>query len=1840
MSSAGGGIEAAGGTTNLYNTIVALNTLGTAPTQTPSDIDGTVDPSSANNLVDDTGSSGGLVTGTGGNLVGVLPGIAATLANNGGPTQTIALQAGSPAIDAGANSINGVTVPSIDQRGALRGPSGLNAGSAVDIGAYEASSSYAVSTTADTSDVGTLRTAVGWSDVSSNANPANILNPAPDTVVFSTTGTINLTGGTLALSNAGTAPVAKSIVGPGAGVLTVNGDGAFGVFSVAGGVTASMSGLTITGGLASGSGGGIDNTGSLTLTNIAVSGNAATTGAGIANESGGTLAVSYSSFANNVATGSGGALSNRSTLTLSADTFTGNQAATGAAIDNLLFGTLTATESTLSSNTATGSGGAIDNSGTLTLTDSAVTSNTATSGGGIHQESNGKLTVTNSTLAFNSAAAGGGVAAAGPITLVNVTIADNLGLIVSGANAPGAGLYVTPGGTAAIYDTIIAQNTTGSGQFAPANDIATSGTGSVSPASANNLIGTGGSGGLVAGGNTNNLVGVTAALLDPNGLANNGGPTQTIALLAGSPAIDAGTSAIPGIAIPATDQRGALRGLAGLDAGSAPDIGAYEASSSYLVTTTADSVDIGTIGTAVGWANVSKNVNPANASGLAPNTVVFNSTGLFSTPQTIDLTGGTLKLTNTTTPEAIAAAGSGLLTLSGGGAVGVLSVASGVTATFTGLTISGGSASTGGALDNAGTVKLNDDTLSGNTAGSGGAVANLPTGTLTVTNTTFSNNSATVAGGAIDNAGGLATVTNTTIAGNTAPLGAGIENTGGLTLVNDTIAYNNATGSSGGLDSAGGSAALYNTIVAQNTSGGTTLDDISGATPVTGSNNIVDDAGSSGGLVNATDGNQVGVAPGIAASSVTTPDGLANNGGPTQTIELTPGSAALNTGLATIPGTSVPTTDQRGAVRNPGKLNNGTTIDVGAYEASSSYLVTTAADNTLSGTLRAAIAWANSNPASSIVGGPNTILFDPTVFDTPQTINLSTTLGTLALTNTATPEQIQGPGSALLTINGGGGIGIFSVATGVTATLTGMTITDGVAESGGGILNQGTLTVSDSVLSNDSAVYSTIVTVPVGYGGAIYNFGGTLTVTGTTFSNNNATYGLGAAIDNSGTATVSDSTFTGGVAFEGGAIDNKAGTLSVTDSTFDSNTGVQGGAIYNNAMATITGSTLSNNTAFQGGAIANDLNANLTLLNSTIADNSAGQNGGGINQAGTLVALSTTIADNVVASGGAGGGIDASSGTTTLYNTLVALNTAGTGTSATLSDVGGTLAAASSNNLIASGTGGLTNDVSGNLVGVPKPDLGPLADNGGPTETVALLAGSPAIDAGASSFSITNGFITAPTTDQRGALRGSAGLNAGTAVDIGAYEASSSYEVTSAGDSGDVGTLRAAIGWADASSNANPANVTTPAPNTIDFGTVPTIALQSGTLALTNTTTPTAIVGPGATALSITAGDLSGVLSIASGVTASISGLTIFGGAATGAQGTGGSGGAIDNLGTLTLSAVALTGNSAIDGGAVSNETGGTLVLTDSTLSGNSATVGGAIYNAGTLTVTDSTIAENQASEAGGGIFNVGTFKAVSTTIADNTVGSGGPGGGIDIAAGTATFYDTIVAANTSATSPISFSDIAGTVAASSASNVVGSAGSGGLTTGTSGNQVINDANADLGPLAYNGGPTQTIALFAGSPALGTGTSSITGVTVPTIDQRGSTRPTSGPIDIGAYQSSGAVPLITITQPAPTVPASSGGSSSNTSTTTQPAVATVTVPIVSPASVSAVSPPAVTVTKTTKKTASKKAHPNGGSTSKFHKVVHAPKAATHKPAAKLHTAAAKPHTATARPSVVRHLPKK
>ena len=383
----------------------------------------------------------------------------------------------------------------------------------------------------------------------------------------------------------------------------------------------------------------------------------------------------------------------------------------------------------ISQNTASGGpGGGIDNFGTLSVEDSTIAYNSASTGGGISDIGTAVDNLSNSTIAGNfGQGGGGGIYTQGTLTSVNVTIANNT--INQGQ---GGGVYVDPSATAALYNTIVDSNTP----------------------SGSDLSGT------LSGTSSNNLIGDPNADLGP--LTNNGGTTLTIALGQGSDAIDTGANTIAGVTVPTTDQRGALRGALGINAGSLVDIGAYEASSSYQVATAADTTETGTLRTGVGWANVSFNDNPENIASPAPNTVQI----ITSLPITLSPALGTLQFSNTGTAEEIDNVGRGLAVISGNGAVGVLQVNQGVTVTLTDLEITAGMATTGGGIENDGSLTLNSTTVTGNSATEGGGGVN-NTGSLTLTGATISGNTAT-SGGGVNNTGTLMLSDSAAITGNSA----------------------------------------------------------------------------------------------------------------------------------------------------------------------------------------------------------------------------------------------------------------------------------------------------------------------------------------------------------------------------------------------------------------------------------------------------------------------------------------------------------------------------------------------------------------------------------------------------------------------------------------------------------------------------------------------------------------------------------------------------------------------------------------------------------------------------------------------------------------------------------------------------------------------------------------------------------------------------------------------------------------------------------------------------------------------------------------------------------------
>ncbi|MDA1164482.1 MAG: hypothetical protein O3B13_15420 [Planctomycetota bacterium] len=279
-----------------------------------------------------------------------------------------------------------------------------------------------------------------------------------------------------------------------------------------------------------------------------------------------------------------------------------------------------------------------------------------------------------------------------------------------------------------------------------------------------------------------------------------------------------------------------------------------------------------------------------------------------------------------------------------------------------------------------------------------------------------------------------------------------------------------------------------------------------------------------------------------------------------------------------------------------------------------------------------------------------------------------------------------------------------------------------------------------------------------------------VTLLNTKVTGNTAILNGGGVYNNDTLSVVLSSVSNNTAGVRGGGLYNTE-TVTIDRSTFDGNRAeVRGGAIFNEGTTTsipsniaITASTLSNNEAgARGGAIFNS--DQITLLNSTISGNRAGGEGGAVFNigpdalsAGSLIVVNSTIVLN--SSDLTAGGIFNSTGSTaSLTNSIVASNSAASSNN----DVQGAFVSVRSNVIGDAGTStGLVNGANGNLVGTTQspidPVFGPLASNGGPTQTHKLLIGSPAIDAGNNSGG--------EPLDQRGGRRPT-----DTTADIGAFE--------------------------------------------------------------------------------------------------------------------------------------------------------------------------------------------------------------------------------------------------------------------------------------------------------------------------------------------------------------------------------------------------------------------------------------------------------------------------------------
>jgi hypothetical protein len=359
----------------------------------------------------------------------------------------------------------------------------------------------------------------------------------------------------------------------------------------------------------------------------------------------------------------------------------------------------------------------------------------------------------------------------------------------------------------------------------------------------------------------------------------------------------------------------------------------------------------------------------------------------------------------------------------------------------------------------------------------------------------------------------------------------------------------------------------------------------------------------------------------------------------------------------------------------------------------------------------------------------------------PQTITLTNTVGV-----SSTNPKVTIDGGDTITLDGTGMTSEIVAIFGTTTSLPDATfkhitfangnITTGLG-AGGAIQNFGHLTLDTVTFTKNQSAG----------GGAIFQEPCTgcpnpsLTVSHCLFQNNTTTSGTGAAISmEGGIASIADSTFSGNTAAGSGAIDIFSNNvfkvvMSIDRCTFNGNaaTSFGGGAINVESLntgssVTITDSTFTGNTAMgsngQGSAIYIGA-APVTITNCTIAGNSAATAGGAVSFGNRTPV--TEVVNTIIASNSGGNCSNASAGTFTGSHNLQFGDSTCTGMT------------------------------------VANPLLGPLTDNGGLTPTMALGAGSPAIDAGDTG--------AAPPTDQRGLLRNDGNGDGIVAADIGAFEA-------------------------------------------------------------------------------------------------------------------------------------------------------------------------------------------------------------------------------------------------------------------------------------------------------------------------------------------------------------------------------------------------------------------------------------------------------------------------------------
>jgi len=388
-------------------------------------------------------------------------------------------------------------------------------------------------------------------------------------------------------------------------------------------------------------------------------------------------------------------------------------------------------------------------------------------------------------------------------------------------------------------------------------------------------------------------------------------------------------------------------------------------------------------------------------------------------------------------------------------------------------------------------------------------------------------------------------------------------------------------------------------------------------------------------------------------------------------------------------------------------------------------VTTTGDDTTVNGncTLREAVRAANTNaPVDGCAGdaaGADTITLPAGTYTLAlggRDENAAAT-GDLDVTS---PITIVGAGATATVVDGGGIDRVFHVSAAGSLTASDLTVLGGNTTGGVGPAE----------------------------GGGIYVDGGTLALTRVIVRQNTASAGSlggGGLATNGGTVTLIDSAVRDNAASQGGGVRLAGATLTATGTTFSANKATGPGA----GFLLTTGATAR-------------------LTNSTVSGNTTDGSGGGFILGGagpTLVLASSTVAGNT-ATAGTGGGIFLAAGTATLRNTILAGNRGGAAP-----DCANNPVTSAGYNILGDNSGCAFSATTGDQVGTGAspivPLLGALVFNGGATETRALTTGSPALDAGnPAGCTSADAVPILLATDQRGLARPQ-----GTRCDVGAYEA-------------------------------------------------------------------------------------------------------------------------------------------------------------------------------------------------------------------------------------------------------------------------------------------------------------------------------------------------------------------------------------------------------------------------------------------------------------------------------------